>query len=66
MINETPRYVKKEMEYHGKVQQCIIDTHIHTGIVIRTAPIDDNKADELLKQYNTEYENHLKAMGVIQ
>lgn len=65
MVSEIPRYIKKEMEYHGEYQQCIIDTHCHTGIVIHTAPIGDKKADELLKQYNTEYENHLKEMGVI-
>ena len=60
IARECPRYIKKEIVYHGKNVQAIIDTHTMGGVPTKITPIGDKNIDDELVKMNAEYENHLR------
>lgn len=60
IARECPRYVKKEIIYHGKNVQAIIDTHTRPIFPTKIASIGDKNIDRELDKMNTEYENQLR------
>ena len=63
IARECPRYVKKEMCYHNKHIQAIIDTHADDygqKIPVKQFSLEDKECDQELNKMNFDYENHLR------
>jgi len=60
IARECPRYVKKQIIYHGEDVQAIFDTHTNIPLPIKVFQIGDKRADAELDRMNSDYETRLR------